>query len=658
FLASLALRLLCVDHPIVVDSVEWLRRGARFLLALQAHDWARTYGSAHPGVTNMWLIAAGLAGRAAVLHEPYSTLTHTVLPRDVYPALSHYIAARVPFALVTSLCAVLIYRWATTVHGRETALIAAILLTLEPFWLAYNRVITTDALQGNLMILALLAFLRYLHDHGRRWVILSGILSGLAIATKLPALLLAPTVITWAMLWEGRRWTWERIQAHIIALLTWGILALTTLFIIWPALWVTPIDIVHKMATQLTTVELGARHLYYMGRTVDAPGAGFYPLAWLIRTSPLTLIAALGTLIGLAFPAVRRALIPRRAILWITYILIFTGALTFAETKFDRYLIPIYPAVAFIAADGLRTARRMQRRLSSRGVLIALAAVQAIFLLLRFPDLQAFYNPLIGGARTAQHVLMLGNGEGLEQVGHWLSREGGKAQTAASWYPSVLAPYFSGRTIELNQQLPDGFWPWASANHVVFYINQVQRTLPNPQIVHYFRDQHPEFVVRLAGVEYAWSYPGPRVPPGPLPPNVQPLNYTFEGQLRLIGWEPPENALHPGGQASLRLYWETLSPPQPDLSVFIGLWDEANGRYVGRHDRPPTDGFLPINRWQPGERVRDAQIVAVAPDAPPGTYQLEVALFSPKLGRNLTVTDANGQPVGDRLHLIKITVNP
>ncbi|HEY66319.1 MAG TPA: phospholipid carrier-dependent glycosyltransferase [Caldilineae bacterium] len=650
--------MLWIGRPIVVDSVEWLRRGARFLLALQAHDWASTYGSAHPGVTNMWLIAAGLVGRAAIRGEPPSTLATTILPKDVYPALDHYIAARIPFALVTSLCAVLIYRWAASIHSRRVALAAAILLILEPFWLGYNRVITTDAMQGNLMALSLLAFLRFLHGHGRRWAALSGVLGGLAVMTKLPALLLWPVIATWALVWRGDGSSSPGVRAKTLAVSTWGVLAAMTAWLIWPALWADPADVLQKVIHQLTQVELGQRRLYFMGKVVDAPGPGFYPLALLIRTSPITLLAALAALAISVIPSTRRWLHrPRHIGLWVIYLLIFIGGMTAAETKFDRYLIPVYPTLALIAAEGGYAAWRAQRRIAPRWGWAALVIAQAVLFLSHFPDLLSFYSPLIGGAPVAQRILMIGNGEGLDRAGRWLSqREGAAQQIVASWYPSVLAPYFIGRTIELNQQLPDGFWPWASAHHVVFYANQVQRILPNGQIVRYFQEQTPEFVVRLVGIDYVWIYPGPVVSRGPLPPEVRPLDYIFEGQLRLIGWEPPPASLVPGQSEGLRLYWETLAPPRRDLSVFVGLWDEARARYVGRHDRPPTDGFLPLARWEPGMRVRDAQIVAARPDAPPGTYQLELALFSPELGRNLKVTDGDGQPLGDRLHLMSITI--
>jgi hypothetical protein len=681
FLFSLLLRLLWIGRPIVVDSVEWLRRGAHFLLALQVGDWANTYGSAHPGVTNQWLIAVGLAGRAAFLGEPISTLRFTVLPRDAYPSLDYYIAARIPFALVTSLCAVAIYLWASHIHGRETALIAAMMLALEPFWLGYNRVITTDALQGNLMILSLLAFLRYQDGHGRRWAIISGVLGGLAIITKVPALILWPVVASWTVLGRwitdgGRRridQRWNGMWRHPalalgVTLAGWGVLAALTAIVFWPALWADPVGVIHKMHTQIMQVELGERHQFFLGQTVDAPGPTFYPLALLFRTSPVTLLAALSTVVIMVSPAARRQIHrPPLVASWLIFLAAWMVGLTMAETKFDRYLIPAYPALALIAATGIHTLVRclspiahhssLLTHRSSAITLLLLTIAQAAFLLPVFPDLQAFYNPLAGGASIARQVLMIGNGEGLDRAGRWLSAQDGSAhQMTAAWYPSVLDPYFAGRTIELNQQLPDGFWPWAMAHHVVLYVNQVQRSLPTPQIVRYFQEQPAEFTAKLAGIDYAWVYPGPIVPPGPLPASIIPLDAVFEGQLKLLGWEPPADPLL-AGHGNLRLYWEVLKLPIPDLNVFVGLRDRA-GRIWGRHDRPPVDSFLPLDRWLPGMRIRDAQAVSAFPGTPPGTYELEIALFSPSLGRNLTITAGDGTPLGDRLKLGQVTIGP
>ncbi len=661
FFCALLTRLLLIGQPIVVDEVAWLRRGARLLLALPAGDWAATVSSAHPGVTNQWLIAAGLAARAWMCGESPAALATAMLAPERYPALADYIAARVPFALVTALGAWAFYQWACCTHGRRIAALAALLLAFEPFWLAYNRVVTTDALQGNLMALSLLAWLRWQRGDGRRWAIGSGLLGGAAIATKLPALVLWPVLALWTALPAPRcadapSTLNESPRARGLLVLAWGAAATAALFVLWPALWNAPVDAVARVARLMAEVELGTRQQFYLGQTVDAPGAAFYLLALLLRTSPTTLLIALIASLALLWPRARRALgdAPTAA-RWLLYLTALVSALTAADTKFDRYLIPAYPALALLAAAGLDALAKISRartrsRAAARAIVALALAAPVFFSLPLFPDLLAFYSPLGGGAGGARRAIMVGNGEGLDQVGRWLSGQpGARDLIAASWYPSVLAPTFSGRTIELNQQLPDGLWPWATAHYVVFYVNQVQRRLPNDQIVRYFEHQSPAFVARLAGVDYAWAYAGPIVPAGPLPAGVQPLDVTFEGSLRLIGWEPPAQPIV-GRAGGVRFYWEMIQPPPTDLSVYLGLRDDQ-GQERGHHDQPPVDGFLPLERWQSGWRVRDAQVVTAFDDTPPGVYALEMGLFSPSLGRLLQATDAQGAPLGDRIYL-------
>ncbi|GAB4516895.1 MAG: hypothetical protein Kow0047_28710 [Anaerolineae bacterium] len=661
FLVAWALRLAWIDRPVSVDEVEWIRRGASFLLAMSHGNWANTHFSAHPGVTDMWLVAGSLVAWATAAGTDAVQLAESLASREVYPPLSAYIAARIPFSLITALSTVAIYRWARRTHGDAVARIAALWLTFEPFWLAYNRLITTDALQAHLMTLSLLAFLRYARAEGARWAVISGILGGLAIVTKLPALVTWPILGLWLLLLRST----VRDRRQALALwIAWLPLAGAAAIVVWPALWVALPQTLQRLLQQVTEVELGARAQFYLGHTVDAPGAGFYPLAWLLRTSPLTVLIVAFTLIATG-SAWRRDTVRRQLVLlWAVAIVTLGAALTTAETKFDRYLLPVYPAMAFIIAAGIEGALQRAeaaerlRPWAHRGT-VALCVLQAGLTAYHMPALLAYFNPLVGGAQAAARAIMVGNGEGMDLMGRWLSEQpGARERVVAAWYPSTLAPYFEGKTIELNQQLPDGFWPWASAHHVVLYVNQIQRGLPNEQIIRYLREQPATHVVKLAGIEYAWAYDGPIVLDGPLPEGVQPLDFVFEGQLRLIGWEPPRGELRAGEEDGLRLYWEVVAPPREDLSVFVGLWDAGSADYRGRHDRPPVDGFLPLKRWQPGLRVRDAQRIRVAADAPPGTYELELAIFSPGLGRNLTVARGDGTPVGDRVHLMPITIVP
>ncbi|NEP82337.1 MAG: hypothetical protein F6K39_31830 [Okeania sp. SIO3B3] len=49
-----------------------------------------------------------------------------------------------------------------------------------------------------------------------------------------------------------------------------------------------------------------------------------------------------------------------------------------------------------------------------------------------------------------------------------------------------------------------------SNEYTVLYVNQVQRNIPDPNLIWHFRNERtPEYTVRLNGIDYAWIYRNP-----------------------------------------------------------------------------------------------------------------------------------------------------
>ena len=61
-------------------------------------------------------------------------------------------------------------------------------------------------------------------------------------------------------------------------------------------------------------------------------------------------------------------------------------------------------------------------------------------------------------------------------------------------------------------------------------------------------------------------------------------------------------------------------------AVFTHLLDDA-GQVWGQKDGLLLDGNHPTTEWQPGELVVDPYSFIVSPDAPPGSYLLEIGLY-------------------------------
>jgi hypothetical protein len=73
------------------------------------------------------------------------------------------------------------------------------------------------------------------------------------------------------------------------------------------------------------------------------------------------------------------------------------------------------------------------------------------------------------------------------------------------------------------------------------------------------------------------------------------------------------------------LVWQTIEPPERDLTGFVQLL-AADGRLVAQApDRPPAT--RPTRAWLPGEVVSSIYTLTLPADLAPGTYQVIAGLY-------------------------------
>ena len=145
----------------------------------------------------------------------------------------------------------------------------------------------------------------------------------------------------------------------------------------------------------------------------------------------------------------------------------------------------------------------------------------------------------------------------------------------------------------------------------------------------------------------------------PAPSVPHPVDYRLGEQAALVGYEvnggPVPVVLKPGDSLRLVLYWQARTKMNRDYTVFVHLEDEAQ-RIWGQKDGEPQAGNYPTSLWDAGEIVRDERELTVAPDAPPGAYELTVGLYLVDSGERLPVTTAEGRLLGNHLVLGQVQV--
>ncbi len=661
-------RLLNLDVFLTADEPLFLVQARQFGRGLASGDLNHTLGIGYPGVTVAWWSA------------PVVNLAQT--------ELGAYVAGRLATAVATGLLLLLLYGLSRSLLGRWPAFIAVALLALDPYSLAYGRLLHIEASLALFMVLTGVAYLRWLHQAGRRWLLLAGFFAGLALLTKSTALLLGPMLVAglagWGGLtglWRDGRW-WLR---QFGALLLIGLVAVVTFTVLWPAMWVHPAAALSLTFGKLfTDQEAGAGNLgmFWLGQFVEDPGPAFYPVAFLLKATPWLLFGLVLNLVFTFNSKLKTQHSKLTSIFFWLFALTYLVLMTLASKKSIRYMLPAFPVFYLLAgqafyqlgvwansrmnkwqnerlshhesangesANGeLATSRSKYPELALRSPLLAfhfpLAALRftLITLLILFtffyhPYYFTYYNPLLLGWRWAPQTILVGWGEGLDQAARYLNTL--PSATVSAWYEWLFPVFYQGQTEPVVP--PEHL---LTADHAVLYINQVQRNIPDPNIIHYFRTRRqPEQTVRLAGIDYAWVYPGPIVAQGvhPDPSPQYPLGGDFGGEVQLLGYK-----LHPQAQSGqpliVTLYWRVQSVPPGERFVFVRLVDQA-GRIWAKSDSPPVMGLWPVERWQPGMLIEDAQALLIPPGTPPGQYRLEVGWYEPTSGQPLP---ASGQPVG------------
>lgn len=509
---ALVIRLRELDVFITPDEMKWVCRSINFYRGLYAGHLDQTLQKGHPGVVTMWLGVPWMGvdpmqDWLELCRNPsISTMIAEISPQVPVKLGTWLFAARRGVAVLTSVALGMAFLLLARLFDRELASAASTLILFDPFYLAHSRFLHLDAIITSLLFLSVLSLLISLREEHRGFLILSGILAGLAMLNKSPAMVSMP----FAALVIG---LYSMIRRHsfgwpIRTGLTWLVPAMLTYVLFWPAMWVQPgKTLIEVFGTALFYAENPHTNFnFFWGAPRPDPGPAFYPVALAYRLTPWT---TLGTLLGLPWLVRRHR---QRHTLWVlgSFVLAYAAFMTLGQKKFDRYLLPVFPFAQTIAAVGLLGAgdwllSRWQvawRQQLLAPTLSALALIlSGLTVLPHAPYYLTYYNPLLGGLHAAVRTLLVGWGEGLDLAAAHLNTLPNiehKRATARALPP--FAPLFDGRAAD------EGNYDAATTHYVVIYLNEVQRRLSPDLLERYYDTAKPLYVAQIKGLDYAWVY--------------------------------------------------------------------------------------------------------------------------------------------------------
>ncbi len=635
-LAALLPRVVTLADFLTEDeSFHWVWRVRHFSGAVRQELWAITNLTGHPGVTTMWL---GTLGRW--LAERFAVPLEGMAPGSANVA---YLAMlRLPLALVNSLAVLLGYLLLRRLVRPGVALLAALLWALSPFLIAHSRLLHLDALVTSFMTLSVLCLLlattRSASARGTDWLAVagSGALAGLALLTKAPSLLLLPLAGLLLVPGSPALSLWQRFVWIVPRYVLWLLVAALVFTAGWPAMWVEPVQAVGAVLAEVADNGAVPHHTgnFFLGQPVADPGPLFYPAVVLWRSTPLLLIGLL--LLPLALRRNWRdggamAARERRVLLALgLFVLLFVAALTLAPKKFDRYLLPIWPSLAVLAAYGLLWL--WQRAGSMRGpaaryLLAAGGALVLVGSLLWYhPYYLAYFNPLVGGSATAQRVLLVGWGEGMEQVGAWLrSRPDVDRSPVLTWGPRTLEPFIPGRTMYLNRQHVA-----EPASYAVLYIRAAQRQESQPAQEYVRSSAPPLYTLRMYGIDYAHIYQPPI-------PYDAPIDAVYGEGLHLRGYSQAQI----GSTLVITPSWNIQAAQPGGLFSFVHVL-APDGARIAQVDVPIDAGMF--DTWQAGQQFGSPLPIPLPADMPAGDYRVVLGVYDPETGTRIPLRQGEALP--------------
>ncbi len=469
-------RILDLGTMLTVDEYLWQSRAGQFLRALSVGNFEETLVAGQPGITTAWL-----AGPVAHYQSLAASQAAIAIPTGI---------------LVLIITYFLVYLW-----GFRWGMLAGFFLALQPFLLAHSRVVHTDALLSLLYIASICALLAGIIPMQNRqvplyrYIIVSGILGGMALLTKLFALLIIPTV----GLIVGITWLSKRLDLYSAfkVFMVWFATFVLTVYIFWPALWLNANDVFTYLTQRTTLHSEGTR----AEETTSQPW--YYAREILFRLTPVATIFTLIGIIGLRYA---RQFKDMRfvALMILLSGIIYGVALNTSADKSDRYVLVTILTLEIFAVFGVRTLYVWLKHIwpsfmQYAWVCLLIPVIWLAASAIRIhPYYLAYYNPLY----PIEEYHKLGWGEGLELAAAWLTTYDPNS-SVASYYPRVFDYFYEGSIEATNHA--DG------KEYLVLYRSMFERgpTHPDTELIQQYLisgEHTPLQTIYINNLPYVWIF--------------------------------------------------------------------------------------------------------------------------------------------------------
>jgi hypothetical protein len=132
-------------------------------------------------------------------------------------------------------------------------------------------------------------------------------------------------------------------------------------------------------------------------------------------------------------------------------------------------------------------------------------------------------------------------------------------------------------------------------------------------------------------------------------PAERKLYVEFGQQIALIGYDISRTVKNAGQKLEIQLYWQATQPITQTFQSFVHIMD-TNGQILTQSDHLNPGGY-PTNLWATNRYIRDKHILEIPRHTTPGTYPINVGIYSLKTNSRLDIVDSESGEKIDYLRL-------
>lgn len=385
--------------------------------------------------------------------------------------------ARFPMILVGILLGFFIYLWSKDLYGEVAGLFSLFLFSFCPNFLAHTCLVTTDVPFTTFFIITLYFLWKFFEKKEKKYLIFSGIFSGLSIATKFTGIIVMPFIIL-LMIFIQLKNNIKELKLYLPYFFLFLVLIPLVILILSYGIYGFENFLIGMKQIVFETTERG--HISFLNGRYSIQGWRYYFLLAFLYKTPISIIIFL----LLSFLVYRK--IEKKELFLILPAIIYFIFSSMSKKQIGiRYILPFYALIYIYCGRLIFYNEKVKINRIFRRIIFVILILWYVYSSFKIhPDYLAYFNEITGGPENGWKYLIDSNidwGQDLKGLKKYLQKEG-NPEILLNYFGSILPetygiiyePFFYPNFLNMPQQYYRLNSEFPEKEYLVISVNYLQ----------------------------------------------------------------------------------------------------------------------------------------------------------------------------------------